>query len=169
MKKILEVPHWGQYLDITADFWKGRSCGITSLAMILDYYGIKFDLAELIEQGVKIDNYNPAIGWKHQTIVDLAEKYGLSAHRTENETVENLVAALDADEPVIISIHKNWDPENGGHLAVINGYFETDGKIEGFYVCDPVGAPYKHKDQFIPIDKFNHGWKKRAIYVARKQ
>jgi uncharacterized protein YvpB len=167
MQKLIDVPHWVQYYDIQDDFWQGRSCGIVSLAMILDYYHKKFELHDLIERGVVVDNYNPAIGWKHQTIVDLAQEYGLLAHRTEDDTVENLIESIYKDEPVIISIHRNWDPTEGGHLAVLNGYFESEGKIEGFYVNDPIGASYKNKNQFIAFDKFVAGWKKRAIYVTK--
>lgn len=167
MQKIIEVPHWTQYYDIDDDFWQTRSCGIVSLAMILDFYKKKFNLPELIDRGVEIDNYDPAIGWKHQTIVDLAKEYGLLATRTENESIDNLIESLDHNEPVIISIYKNWDPKEGGHLAVLNGYFQPDGVIEGFYVNDPIGASYKHQNQFIPLDKFILGWKKRAIYVKK--
>lgn len=167
MKKILEVPHLTQYYDIEDSFWRGRSCGIVSLAMILDYYGVKYILEELIKRGVAIDHYDPAIGWKHQTIVDLAEEYGFFASRVEDERVENLTVVLDQNEPAIISIHKNWNPKNEGHLVVLNGYFESDGELEGFYVCDPIGASYKNKNQFIPLKKFLLGWKKRAIYVKK--
>jgi uncharacterized protein YvpB len=167
MQKILEVPHWTQYYDIEDGFWQGRSCGIVSLAMILDYYNIKFDLEKLIDRGVEIDNYDAKIGWKHQTIVDLAVEYGLSSNRVEDEEIENLIKSLDNNQPVIISIYKNWDENEGGHLAVLNGYLETDEELDGFYVCDPVGASYKHKNQFIPLDKFMAGWKRRAIYVKK--
>lgn len=168
MIKLLEVPHWTQYYDIHDDFWQGRSCGIVSLAMILDYYGVNFDIKQLIERAIEIDQYDPEIGWKHQTIVDLAKEYGFKAKRTEDDSIENLVGSLKEDQPVIISIHKDWKPGNGGHLAVLNGYFESDdGVVEGFYVCDPIGASYKHKNQFIPKDKFHEGWKRRAIYVKK--
>jgi ABC-type bacteriocin/lantibiotic exporter with double-glycine peptidase domain len=167
MQKLIEVPHLTQYFDIEDSFWQGRSCGIVSLAMILDYYGVKYNLEELIKHGVEIDQYDPAIGWKHQTIVDLAEEYGFFSERVEDEKVENLISVLDLDEPTIISIHKNWDPKNEGHLVVLNGYLQSEGVLDGFYVCDPIGASYKNKNQFIAIDKFLAGWKKRAIYVKK--
>jgi len=166
MKKILEIPHLMQYYDIENDFWKGRSCGIVSLAMVLDFYGIEVDLSELIDLGLKNNGYIKDVGWKHQVIVDLAKKFGLESRRREGEKIKNLVEALDKNEPVIISINKHFDTKNGGHLAVLNGYFiDKDGELMGFYVNDPVGASYKHKDQFIELEKFIQGWKKRAIYI----
>ena len=167
MKKILEVPHWIQFYDISDDQWQGRSCGIVSLAMILEYYGVQVDLNDLIEQGLEKDGYIKGIGWKHQIICDLAREYGLKSQRTENEVIDNLVESLERDEPVIISIHKNFDISKGGHLVVLNGYYVANNELLGFYLNDPVGASYKHKNQFIKLDKFLEGWKKRVIYVTK--
>lgn len=167
MKKLIEVPHLVQYYNIEDEIWQGRSCGIVSLAMIFDYYSVKFDLGELIQQGLDGDGYLDGVGWKHDAIVELAKKYGFESRRVENETVENLIESLDSNEPLIISIHKNFDPSEGGHLAVLNGYFESEGEIEGFYINDPIGAQYKHKNQFISYEKFMAGWKKRAIYLKK--
>jgi len=169
MKKIIEVPHFGQFYNIEDDKWQGRSCGIASLAMVLDYYGVKVDLNELIEKALVLGGYVEGVGWKHQVIVDLAKEYGFKSERTEDDKVENLVAALNKNEPVVVSIHKSFDPENGGHLAVLCGYFATDEEgVEGFYVNDPIGPQYKHKYQLIELEKFMDCWKKRAIYISKK-
>jgi uncharacterized protein YvpB len=169
MKQIIEVPHFVQFYNIDDDGWQGRSCGIASLAMILDFYGKKVDLNELVEKALKKGGYIEGTGWKHQAIVELAVDYGFKSFRTEDEKVENLVDSLNKNEPVIISIHKNFDPKNGGHLAVLCGYFATeDDGIEGFYVNDPIGPQYKHKYQLIGHDKFMEGWKRRAIYVKKQ-
>jgi len=168
MQKIIEVPHLVQYYNVNKDRWKERSCGIVSLAMVLDYYGIDFDLDKLIEEGLKKFPYDKKIGWRHDVMVELAKDYGFLSHRTEDEKVENLVKALNKNEPVIISIHKDWNPENGGHLAVLCGYYSTEAEgIIGFYVNDPIGPQYKHKYQLIEKEKFELGWKKRAIYVRK--
>ena len=75
--------------------------------------------------------------------------------------------SLEKNEPVIISIYKNFDQKNGGHLAVLLGYYVANQELIGFYINDPIGAQYKHKNQFIELDKFLQGWKKRAIYVKK--
>ena len=167
MKHILEVPHLGQYYNIDDEKWQSCSCGLVSLAMILDYYSIPFDLDEMISRALKINGYIKGIGWKHQAIVDLAQNYGLKASRTENDTIETLMASLERDEPAIISIYKNFDPKNGGHLAVLLGYYVANQELIGFYVNDPIGAQYKYRNQFIELNKFLEGWKKRAIYVTK--
>ncbi len=167
MKKIIEVPHWIQYYDIKDDKWQDRSCGIVSLAMLMEYYGIEVDVESLIELGLKKDGYLKGIGWKHQVICDLAKHFGLQSYRSENETIEKLMESLEKDEPVIISIHKDFDQTKGGHLIVLNGYYVSNEELLGFYLNDPIGASYKHKNQFIELEKFEQGWKKRAIYVTK--
>jgi len=167
MKKLIDVPHLVQYYNIDDDIWRERSCGIVSLAMIFDYYDVKFDLNNLIQEGLDANGYIDDVGWKHDAVVDLAKKYGFESHRTEDETIENLVKEIDDNRPLIASIHKNFDPKEGGHLIVVNGYFETEGNLEGFYVNDPIGEQYKHKNQFIAVEKFLQGWKKRAIYFKK--
>ncbi len=167
MQKILEIPHWGQFIDVSDPIWQGRSCGIVSLAMILDYYNIPFDIKKLINKGLEIGGYLEGVGWKHQGIVDLAKLYGLQAERIENEKIKNMIKSIDKEEPVIISIHKHFDVKNEGHLAVLTGYFKEDDKIVTLFVNDPFGNPYKYKNHLVKYDKFIEGWKKRAIYLKK--
>lgn len=168
MKQIIEVPHFVQYYNIKDDTWQGRSCGIASLAMVLDYYGKPCDLNKLIRTALKKDGYIKGVGWKHQVIVDIAKDMGLDSKRTEEDKIENLIQALNKEEPVIISIHKNFDPAEGGHLAVLCGYYLANNELVGFYVNDPIGPQYKHKYQLVETDEFIKGWKKRAIYISKK-
>lgn len=168
MKKIIEVPHYAQYLDVKKDFWKKRSCGIVSLGMVLDYYGKNVPVDLLIKEGKAIGGYLKGIGWKHDAIVEIAKKYGFKSYRKEDEKIENVLKSVANDEPVIVSIYKNFDTKNGGHLAVLTGYYydETDNELVGVYLNDPIGFPYKFKNQFVKIDTFMRGWKKRAIYIS---
>lgn len=169
MKKLIEMPHLMQYYDVDDSFWQGRSCGMVSLAMVLDYYGKEIEIEELINLGLEKDGYIANVGWKHQAIVDLAKDFGLRAERTEGDSVDELIESINNGHPVIISIFKKFKNTNGGHLAVLNGYFmDKDGELMGFYVNDPIGASFKHKNQFVKIDTFLNGWKKRAIYVSKK-
>jgi len=198
MKQIIEVPHLVQFYDIEDDKWQSRSCGIVSLAMVLAYWGVKINLKELIETGLRVDGYSKqAGGWYDSGLCRIARSFGLMSFRkswvpakrdkefftsegcteedlagyeevTLSEGIFSLKKAIDHGIPLIISIHKNWGQKNSGHLAVLNGYFESDGQIEGFYVNDPIGATYKHKNQLIKIDKFMNGWKKRAVYIRKK-
>lgn len=170
MKKIIEVPHYAQYLDVDENFWKSRSCGIVSLGMILDYYGTEVPIEELIGKGKANGGYIKGIGWKHDAIVDLAKEYGFESHRVEDESLDNIMSAIDRDEPVIVSVFKNFKQTNGGHLAVLTGYFidKNDNELVGVYINDPIGFPYKFKNQFVKIETFLEGWKKRAIFIKKQ-
>jgi hypothetical protein len=167
MKKIIDVSHFIQVYDIENDKWRDRSCGIVSLAMLLDYYNISVNPDVLIKLGLENKGYIKGVGWNHQAICDLAIHFGLLAYRTEDDQTENILSALDRSEPVILSIYKDWSPKCGGHIVVCNGYYVSEDELLGFYVNDPIGASYKHKDKFIPLAKFMTGWKKRAIYVKK--
>lgn len=168
MKKLIELPHLMQCYDIDDAFWQERSCGIFSLAMVLEHYGIHVGIKDLINIGLKKEGYIKNIGWKHQVIVDIAIDFGLAAKRTEDDSPKNLIEAIDRGDPVIVSIFKHFNNKNGGHLVVLNGYFmDSDGELMGFYINDPIGASFKYKNRFIKINQFANGWKKRAIYIRK--
>lgn len=177
MQKILEIPHWEQFLDVADPIWQERSCAIISLAMVLNYYGKEIDVERAIQKGLKMKVYDPELGivgghdpkfgWRHDAIIGLAKYHGFEANRMENDCLENLLAALNREEPVIISIHKKFDQKNDGHLVVLTGYYQAGGKIVTLFVNDPIGNPYKHKNIYIPLEKFMGGWKKKAIYVRK--
>lgn len=178
MKTTMEVPHFAQFIDVKDPLWQERTCAIISLIMVMEYYGKEVDINEAIEIGQKIKvkdrtgivgGYDPEFGWRHDAILGLAKHYGFDSFRTENDTVENLIESLKKNQPVIVNIYKNFDPKNGGHFAVLTGFYSDDkaGEIISFYVNDPVGRPYQHKNKGIPFGKFMQGWKKRAIYVKK--
>lgn len=178
MKKMLEVPHFDQYIDVVDPQWQERTCAVVSLIMVMEYYGKEVEVEEAIERGQKVkvkdptgivDGYDPNFGWRHDAIVGLAKEYGFIAERTENDTVENLIENLSKNRPVLVNIHKNFDPKEGGHFAVLTGFFSDDkaGEIISFYLNDPIGVPYKYKNKGIPFDVFMDGWKKRSIYVKK--
>lgn len=170
MKNVIEVPHFAQYIDVLDPYWKERSCAIVSLCMVMNYYGKEVDVHEVLELGLKQCEYDPKVGWRHDVIVSIAKHYGFEAHRTENDSINTLLESLSKDEPVIVSIYKNFDPTEGGHLAVLTGYFVNSktGEVISLFVNDPIGLPYKYKNKGIPLDVFEKGWKKRAIYVRKR-
>ncbi len=170
IKKVIEVPHYAQHVDVNENFWKDRSCGMVSLGMILDFYGKEIPIDQLVTEGKALGGYIKDVGWKHDTIIELAKKYGFESYRKEDENIEKALESIANDEPVIVSVYKNFDTNNGGHLAVLTGFYynEEGDELIGVYINDPIGFPYKFKNQFVRIDTFMRGWKKRAIYVSKK-
>ncbi|TRZ50941.1 hypothetical protein D4R99_05130 [bacterium] len=164
VSKVPNVPFFSQFLDIDATEWKKKSCGIASLAMIIEYYEPKLvPINSLLHEGILSGAYLKNVGWKHQDLALLSEKYGLKGlsydlSGTDKKTALAQFTDLLKDGPVIASVHYKFDPTSTiPHLLVING-------IEGntVYYNDPA-ADAGNKE--ISIADFMKGWKKRFIVI----
>jgi len=128
----------------------------------LSEFLVDFTISDGIENGAYIEN----IGWSHQGLIDTAVKhFGLIGKRfdfaKENpETAfERMIEELK-NGPVIASIYKNLNPQNGGHLAVV---FGTD---EGNVLfADPDIDNPSFIERKATLEEFKNGWKKRYIVI----
>ncbi|EKD23741.1 MAG: hypothetical protein ACD_81C00188G0016 [uncultured bacterium] len=158
--------------DIKPYFWKRRSCGIASLCMIMNSYTQRIHkgtLQTLIDRGVVIHAYLAGIGWTHQGLIDLAKEYGFIGERfdyAKNDPQEGFDVLLNNVKkgPVIVSIHKDFNIKNGGHLVVVNGYTKTPTEII-LHIVDPKSKRIKYAIRTVPQKKFVAGWKKRFIVI----
>ncbi len=166
-RPVYAVPPRSQYIAIHHHAWKDKSCGIVSVGMILSFYKKRVDLNVLLAQGLKLNAFKEPVGWIHQGLVRLAQlhKFQAKAYDWSKDSIEEaflkLVSFLE-EGPIIASIHKDFDPQNGGHLIVVTGY--RDGLV---YYNEPAsrkGEPLKRK---IIKEKFITGWKRRmvALYI----
>lgn len=186
------------YKNIIDGYWFKRSCGIVSLKMVMDYYG-KFlagykrePVMKLIWEGMKLDAFSESAGgWYHKKLINLAEKYGFlgkffdwndkknkSTGRQKNKKIEKqkekgisiIKNILKKQKPIIVSVYKNFNPKNSGHLIVLAGYKNNIfGDLEGFYFNDPDGYDRKSKKYaFVDKNKFLNGWRGRAILIFPK-
>ena len=159
-----DVPFYSQFDDITPVKWKKIGCGVTSLAMLIDYYKPgEVTVDALLDEGVASGAYLQNAGWTHQGLVDLAVDHGLRGrtHDLSNKSVDAAFAKLKQsllDGPVIASVHYTFDPTNPiPHLVVINGVLG-----DRVYYNDP---SEKSGGNSISVDKFLKSWKKRYIEV----
>lgn len=160
---IAQVPSYSQFADISSPKWQKVGCGITSLAMIIDYY--KPDAVtvnSLLMQGIKAGAYTSG-GWSHAGLVSLSKKYGLTGSvydlsgQTKSAALAKLQASL-ADGPVIASVHYKFEPTNPiPHLVVVDGI--KNGIV---YYNDPAA---KGGQKQISVDRFMGAWKKRYITI----
>jgi len=162
---IPNVPFYSQFVDIAYPTWQKRSCGIASLAMIIEYYKPgSVSVNMLLSEATSTGAYLPGKGWIHKNLVALASSYGLggkaydfSASKT-NYAFEQFRKHLK-NGPVIASVHYKFDPKSTiPHLVVING-------IEGstVYYNDPAaGSGELHTS----VAQFIKGWKKRFIVIT---
>jgi len=162
--KIPEVPFYSQFKDIVSPKWKKVSCGIASLAMVIDYYGTdEISANDLLKEGIEDGAYISNAGWSHRGLVLLSEKHGMKgetydlSNETRREAFEFFVRQLK-DGPAIVSVHYKMEPDNPiPHLVVINGF---DG--DTIYYNDPAAkTPAKE----ISKQDFLKTWKKRFIVI----
>lgn len=167
-QKVIEpvvptIPFYSQFADISSPEWKKIACGVTSLAMIIEYYepGTVTPQA-LLTKGINSGAYIKNAGWSHQGLANLAAKYGLVG-KTGDFTKSNSATALAdikevlKDGPIIASVYYKMQPGHPiPHLVVING---IDG--DTVYYNDPATKG----TQTISTENFMKAWKKRFISV----
>jgi ABC-type bacteriocin/lantibiotic exporter with double-glycine peptidase domain len=157
------VPFYSQFADIQAPNWQKVGCGVTSLAMVIDYYKPKVSVETLLKQGIKDGAYDKNAGWTYKGLIQLSKKYGLGGSSYDLGTLSTTAAftqfkASLKDGPVIASIHYKFDPKSTiPHLVVINGI--KDGLV---YYNDPAA---KTGEKTISTADFLKAWKKRFIVI----
>lgn len=166
-----------------AEYWERSSCAILCLKMIMDsiYPENTKPISAIINKGLELNAYTDKSGWSHKGVVKIAEHYGLKAMAYEKLKPKDIKDTLREGSFVIVSI--KWAFENyktlkekilfwkkyGGHLALVVGYKEGNGKLEGFYVHHTSIRPeYNWENRFIPLDKFTGGFTGRGIIVNDK-
>ena len=167
-----------------AEYWERSSCGILCLKMAIDAFlqskakPLSPSISEYIKKGVTIGAYKNSTGWSHNGLAQLAKEFGFSGVNRENVSVAELCEALKQNFLPIISI--KWAFENyktlkekilfwkkfGGHLALVVGFEEENGKLTGFYVHHTSLRPeYNWQYKFLPLQKFEQGFTGRCIMI----
>ncbi len=161
---VFSVPFYSQFDDITSAKWKKVGCGITSLAMLIDFYTSNPPSVDtLLTEGIAAHAYLDDAGWTYAGLIGVSKKYGFTGESYDlasskmSSAFSQLETALQKG-PVMVSVHYLFDKENPiPHLVVANGV--KDGMV---YYNDPAE---KVGDQSISIQKFQTAWKKRYIDI----
>ncbi|MEI7709745.1 MAG: hypothetical protein WCI76_03460, partial [bacterium] len=68
------VPLYSQIKDITSVAWQQKGCGVTDVAMILEFYKPHTTTVQkLLEEALKINGaYVTHVGWSYQGLATLA-------------------------------------------------------------------------------------------------
>lgn len=158
------VPFFSQFRDIHDSQWQGVGCGVTSLAMVIDYYHPNIaSVDEVLRKAVTAGAYAKNAGWKHYDLAVLSGQYGLVGKSydlalLDSDSAFESFKDLLYDGPIIVSAHYNFDPQSTiPHLLVVTG-------INGdkLYYNDPAG---KTPGQVISRTDFLAGWKQRFIVI----
>jgi hypothetical protein len=169
-----------------AKYWEISSCGVLSLKMAIDGFLLEQgeplspSISEYIKKGVALGAYTDALGWSHSGLVRLAEAFGATAVARQNVTPDELREALKNNYLPIISI--KWAFEStkslkekiffwkkvGGHLALVVGFDEDEGGVNGFCVHHTSETEeYNWQYKFLPLDKFKQGFTGRCIMIKQ--
>ncbi|MBP9757390.1 MAG: C39 family peptidase [Candidatus Pacebacteria bacterium] len=159
------VPFYSQFRDITSPKWQKVGCGVTSLAMIIDYYNADaVSVNTLLYKGIASGAYLNSAGWTYKGLIGLAEGYGLDgksfdlAGSETKKAFSTLRSYLD-DGPVMVSVHYKFDPKSTiPHLVVLNRIDH-----DTIYYNDPAA---KSGEGSISTANFIKAWKKRFIVLT---
>jgi ABC-type bacteriocin/lantibiotic exporter with double-glycine peptidase domain len=161
---IPKVPFYSQFVDIHTPSWQKIGCGVTSLAMVINYYTPDtVSVDKLLKEGIAYGAYNVNAGWIHKGLISLSKKYGLAGSSYDLSTLSQdasfaKLSTFLTEGPVIVSIHYKFDPKSSiPHLVVLDGI--KDGII--FY-NDPAA---KSGQKQISVADFERGWKKKVIVI----
>jgi hypothetical protein len=161
----LSVPYYSQYLDVTDPFWMLRACGATCLKMVAEFHGVVMpEILALCNEARERGGYDMTNGWVHDYIVTKAKELGLHAERKEGlVTTEEVVAALDAGNPVIVSVEKRVLEQTRFHMVVVVGY--SDGE---FMYHEPESTDRERGAlRSCSTDIFSQYWRGKAIFIRK--
>ena len=170
---VFPVPSYSQYLDVPQPKWRGRSCGVVALKMVLDYWRKKTvedspTITTLIRLGTSGNAYIKGVGWKHLGLVKMARRYRFRSKNYDWANEHHAVASkklllILRKQPIIASIYRNTKTKKGGHLVVLTGIRESDGKI---CMIDPAEKTRKREIRSVSLNAFTRSWKQRVIIVS---
>lgn len=161
---IPQVPFYSQFKDIKSPKWQQAGCGITDLAMLINYYKPHTVVVDaLLKEAVADGAFDPNAGWIYAGLIRVAQKYGLDGKYYDLSALDRATAfkrftAILKEGPVILSVHYQFKPASTlKHLIVINGM-----DAEYVYYNDPAAFVGQKK---VTIANFLKGWKQKVIAI----
>jgi ABC-type bacteriocin/lantibiotic exporter with double-glycine peptidase domain len=128
---------------------KAFNCGPASVAMVLQFYGVKADAAAIAK---KFESENVA-GTFTVDLLIAASQAGMDAHWVEGD-MEALKKEIASGRPVIVFLNLAVNPLPQRHFAVAVGYLKYQGKD---YVALHSGStPFMME----PVSSFAREWKR---------
>jgi hypothetical protein len=191
----LNVPYFSQVSGVLNPEWRDRACTVTNLKMVLEFYGTEGkgiipSIDDLVQEGIEIHAYDPAVGWNHEGVVRLARNHGVNAYAQEfrsmtidrrtgssapsnysdklfSEGLGKIAHHVEEGHPVIVSVLPGFGNNTQYHTVLIVGAERADdGGITGFWCLDPfredsAGTEAIHVD----LERFKQYWRRLAIFV----
>jgi hypothetical protein len=170
----IDVPVCDQYDKAHEESWAYRMCAPCALWMLLKHHDKHFVLTpthvckELIAAGGYLEN----VGFKHAAIAELGQKYGLPLtyakkffyNLEEKEVGMKIINdCLKHRRPVIVTMFSHLTPGRGGHMVVVHGFQEFNGKTIGYYLQSS-DATFRGHQYFLTLDEFLPNWRGGLIW-----
>lgn len=177
----LHVPYYSQFVDIQDPFWMLRACGGLCLKMVAEFHGVKVpDILGVCNEARERGGYDMQNGWVHDYIIKKSEEFGLTAHRTERvePIIDEIIASLEAGNPVIVSVEKRVLEQTRFHMVVIVGYEKNEeSELATIYQLQPTNCFYYHEPEstdkikgayrVCDVETFKQYWRGKAIFVTK--
>ncbi len=165
----LDVPYYSQFLDVDDSFWMLRACGAVSFAMVAEYEGVCIrDVLAFCNEARDSGGYDVENGWVHDYLVKKAKDVDLSSYRQEGLTeVTEIISALNAGHPVIVSVEKRVLEQKRFHMLVVTGYeVDEQGAVTRLYYHEPESTvKEKGMHRQVDIKTFLEYFRGKAIFV----
>ena len=163
-----KLPIYSQHLDVSDKHWRSRACGIVALKTVMDPLHPEVPcIDDLLKIGVAMGAYDERDGWILQGLAKTAKRFNLQAvpldlsNKSEEDAIRQLKDVLAAG-PCVISVYKDFDRKNGGHLIV---GIEIVG--QRIFYNDPNshrrGSVFRRRG----LKSFCAGWRRRLIIVRK--
>lgn len=146
-------PRWGndKYGRSNSDTVSQFGCALTSLAMVLNYYGYNYTPGQLnkyksiFDSSSRIiwDNVKSALGINN---LDVSKSHYDVGEMTYNQRVNYLFGRVYSGQPVILGASIN---SNNYHFVVLSGVYIRDNDVE-IFIKDP-GNRFKTLREFTKI------------------
>lgn len=81
----LEVPYKSQKSEEIWQNYTNSGCGLTSLQMVLEYFGYSLNGNQMNALAREVGAYHSQHGWSHAGLIDVARRVGLAGYRINYE------------------------------------------------------------------------------------
>jgi len=151
--------------------WSWRSCAVANVLMILKtekvYDGTLYDLVkQILDKGEYLaqDRWgNKDIGWKHQSLVNILQSYGLKASLVKRVSIPHLFKIMILSKYIIASVRSRVQKE-GTHMILITGFTKMEDNVILHYY-DPMNLDKKGGKQKINSMDFSKIFLNKGIVV----
>lgn len=165
-----------QLFDTGDEKWSRYSCGICVLKMLMVFRKPELQdipIMTLLNQAVEINGYIENIGWKHQTLVDVAAQYGVAMefqkefYDTPDKKkigIKVINGKLKSGMPIAVSVLKEFNVPSSAHLVVVESLVKIGPFIWGYRIVDPY--PGERGNRYAVFKKeFLAGWRGGMLYL----